>query len=105
MESLTIVVFGNRWNLKATHQREAIILLNVCFTNVLYVLNLKENLFSISMASALSGAKIVMENGLCQVMKDERVALSAKKQKEVFRVMAALVTELEKEGNNLVDYH
>lgn len=56
---------------------------------------LKDNLFSISMASAISGAKIVIENGLCQVMNDGKIALNAKKQRRVFRVMVASVTEPE----------
>lgn len=45
------------------------------------------------------------ENGLCQVMKDRRVALSAKKRGGVFWVMTELVTGSEKRGNDLVDYH
>jgi hypothetical protein len=57
------------------------------------------------MASVVSGAKIVMENGFCQVMKDGKVGLSAKKRGDVFWVMAASVPESEKGGNNLVDYH
>jgi hypothetical protein len=104
LETSTIVVFGDGRSLEATHQGEAIIPENVCLTDVLYVPGLKENLFLVSMASVVSGAKVVMENGLCQVIKDERVALSAKKQGGVFRAMAASVTELEKGGNDLVDY-
>jgi hypothetical protein len=79
LETPTIVVLGDGRSLEATHRGEAIILPNVRLTNVLYVLSLKENLFLVSIASAISRAKIVKENGLCQVMKDGRVALSAKK--------------------------
>lgn len=105
LEIPTIVVFGDGRSLEATNQREAIIPPKVGLTNVLHISGLKENLFLMSMASTLSRAKIVMENGSCQVMKDRRVVLSAKKQGGVFRVMAALVTESEKGGNNLINYH
>lgn len=84
LEIPTIVVLGVGQSLKATHPREAIIPQDVRLTDVLYILGLKENLFLVSMASALSRAKIVMKNGSCQVMKDGRVALSAKKRGGVF---------------------
>lgn len=57
------------------------------------------------MASAISGAKIVLENDLCQVMKNGRIVLSAKKWGRIYGIMAALVMELKGEGNVLVNYH
>lgn len=99
-----IVVLRDGESLKETHQGEATISPNVRLTDNLYVRGLKENLFLVSIASAISGNKIVMENGLCQVMKNGRFALSAKK-KGIFWIMATLVTEPEGEGNVLVDYN
>lgn len=60
----TIVVLRDGQSFKATHQGEATIPPNVQLTDILYVPSLKENLFLISMASAISGAKIIIENGL-----------------------------------------
>lgn len=60
-------------------------------TNILYVLGLKENLFLVSMASTINGAKIIIKNDLCQEIKDGRVALSAKKH-GVFWLMAATIS-------------
>jgi hypothetical protein len=57
------------------------------------------------MASIVNGAQIVMENGLCQIIKDGKIALSAKEQGGVFQVMTASVTKPEKENNTLNDYH
>lgn len=74
-------------------------------TDVLYVPSLKENLFSVRIASRVNGAKIIIENGLCQVMKNNRVALNAKKWGGVFQVMAALIIEPEEERNVIVNYH
>lgn len=62
-------------------------------------------MFLVSMASAINGAKILMENNLCQVIKDGRIALSAKKQGGVFWIMAATVSELERKDNVLVNYY
>lgn len=105
LETLTIVVIWEGQSLMATHRGEAIIPPNVHLIDVLYIPSLKENLFLVSMASTVSRAKIIMKNSLCQVMKDGRVTLSTKKRQGVFRVMAASVAELEKGGNDLVDYH
>jgi hypothetical protein len=102
----TVVVLGDGRRLEATHQGQALIPPNVKLTEVLYVPGLKENLFSISMASAINGVKIVMENGLCHVMKGGEVALSAKKHGGVFRVMAAMATDEQLgKGGDLIDYH
>lgn len=73
-----IVVLRDRQSLKATHWGLATILPNVRLTVVLCVPSLKENLYLVSMASMVNGARIIMENGLCHVMKDKRVALSVK---------------------------
>lgn len=104
LDTPTIVVLRDGQSLKATHSGEATILPNVQLTYVLYVQSLKENLFLVSMALAVSGAKIIMDNGLCWVTKNGRVAPSAKKRGGIFWVMATLVIELE-EGNVLLDYH
>jgi hypothetical protein len=105
LDTPTKVVLGDRQSLKATHWRRAIIPPSIWLTEVLFVLGLKENLFLVSMASAVNGARIVMENGLCQIIKDNKIALSAKKQGGVFAIMAVLVIEPEEENNTLIDYH
>lgn len=84
LETPTIVVLGNGQSLEAMHQGETIIPPNVRLTNVLYVPGLKENIFLVCMASTVSGAKIVMENGSCQVMKDGEIVLIAKKGGGIF---------------------
>lgn len=79
LEIPTIVVLRDGQSLEATHWAQATKNPNVRLTDVLNVSRLKENVFLISMASKVNGAKIIMENGLYQVMKNKKVALSAKK--------------------------
>jgi hypothetical protein len=105
LDTPTKIVLGDGQSLEATHRGEAIIPPNIRLTEVLYVPGLKENLFSVSIASAVNGAKIVMENGFCQIIKNGKIALSAKKRGGVFRVMAASATEPETKKNSFKDYH
>lgn len=57
------------------------------------------------MALPITEAKTIIENGLCHVIKNDRLALSAKKRRGVFWIMVALVTKPEEEENVLIDYH
>lgn len=79
-----IIVLRDGQSLEATHREQATIFPNVRLSNVLSVRDLKENLFLISMASTVNGAKVIIENGLCQVIKDKRVAFNTKKRGGVF---------------------
>lgn len=63
LETPTKVVLRDRESLEATHGGGAIIPPNIRLTEVLFVPGLKENLFLLSMASAVNVARIVMENG------------------------------------------
>lgn len=105
LDVATIVVFGDKPSLKATHQGQATMFPNVKMSEILYVLSLKENLFLISMTLVVSMAKDIMENGLHQVIKNGKVALSAKKRWGVFCVIAATTSKLEREEDKLIDYH
>jgi hypothetical protein len=105
VERRRIVVLEDGWSLKATHQGKAIIPPNVQLTEVLFVLGLKENLFLVGMASAIKRGRIMMDNGSSQVMKDGKVALSAKKWGGIFQVMVASVTQPKEEDNAFVNYH
>lgn len=58
-----MVVFGDKWGLKAMHQGQAIILPNVRMSKVLYIRRLKENLFFDSITSLVNEAKVIIENG------------------------------------------
>jgi hypothetical protein len=105
LDTPTKIVLGDGRSLEATHRGEAIIPPNIRLTEVLNVPGLKENLFSISTASAINGAKIVMENGFCQIIKNGKIALSAKKRGGVFRVMAASAIESKTKKKSFKDYH
>jgi hypothetical protein len=82
VETPIAVVLGDGRDLMATHRGQAVIPSNVWLRDVLYVPGLEENLFSISTAASLKGARIVMERGLCRVMLDGKEALSAKKDRD-----------------------
>lgn len=79
LETPTKVVLGDEQSFKGRHQGGANTPSNMRLTKILFVLGLKENLFSISMASIVNEAKIVIQNGLCKIIKDGKVALSVKK--------------------------
>ena len=97
------MVLGDGRTLTAAHKGQAAIQPKVKLANVLYVPGLKENLFSVSVASAKAGVKVVLENDTCKVRSKEKVAMTAGKHGGMFRITAATATE-ERKGA-IVDYH
>jgi hypothetical protein len=106
VETPVAVILGDGRQLMATHRGQAAIPPNVRLRDVLYVPGLQENLFSISTAASLKGARIVMERGLCRVMLDGKEALTAKKDGGVFRVTAATArADSSALDGDIRDYH
>lgn len=102
----TIVVFRDRQSFETMHWEQAIIPLKFRLLEVLYILGLKECIFSINMALVVNRANVIMENYQCWVIKKRKVALRTTKLGGVFWMMTATSSKepRQREGE-VINYH